>query len=142
MEVTGVQTCALPISVSTKLEICSETHEESLPVFNRAELLERVGGREELLGKFIGMFTRNVSSYMEALMSAAEQGDGEQVRIQAHTIKGAAGNISASRMRETAISIEISAREGRLDDATGLIPKLKEDMAAFEREVAGSTADG
>ena len=131
-----------PTPVSSKLEICSDTHEESLPVFNRAELLERIGGREELLGKFIGMFTRNVSSYMEALMSAAEQGDCEEVRIQAHTIKGAAGNISARRLRETAFSIEINAREGRLDDATALIPKLKEDMAAFEREVAGSTADG
>ena len=131
-----------PTPVSTKLEICSETHEESLPVFNRAELLERVGGREELLGKFIEMFTRNVSSYIEALMSAAERGDGEELRIQAHTIKGAAGNISARRLRETAFSIEINAREGRLDDATALIPKLKEDMLAFEREVAGSAADG
>ena len=131
-----------PTPVSPKPEISSETHEESLPVFNRAELLERIGGREELLGKFIGMFTRNVSNYMEALMSAAEQGDCEEVRIQAHTIKGAAGNISARRLRETAFSIEINAREGRLDDARGLIPKLKEDMAAFEREVAGSTADG
>ena len=131
-----------PTPVSTKLEICSETHEESLPVFNRAELLERVGGREELLGKFIEMFTRNVSSYIEALMSAAERGDGEELRIQAHTIKGAAGNISARRLRETAFSIEINAREGRLDDATALIPKLKEDMLAFERAVAGSTTDG
>ena len=131
-----------PTPVSTKLEICSETHEESLPVFNRAELLERVGGREELLGKFIEMFTRNVSSYIEALMSAAERGDGEELRIQAHTIKGAAGNISAGRLRETAFSIEINAREGRLDDATALIPKLKEDMLAFERAVAGSTTDG
>ncbi len=131
-----------PTPVSTKLEICSETHEESLPVFNKAELLERVGGREELLGKFIEMFTRNVSSYIEALMSAAERGDGEELRIQAHTIKGAAGNISARRLRETAFSIEINAREGRLDDATALIPKLKEDMLAFERAVAGSTTDG
>ena len=79
---------------------------------------------------------------MEALLSAAERCDGEQLRIQAHTIKGAAGNISACRLRETAANMEIHAREGRLDDSTGLILKLKDDMLAFEREVAGSTTDG
>ena len=116
--------------------------EAAMPVFDRAELLERLGGREEMLGRFIGMFTRNVAGYMEALVSAAERNDGEQLRIQAHTIKGAAGNISASRMRETAAAMEAHAREGRFDDATGLIPQLKDELHAFGHEITGITPDG
>jgi HPt (histidine-containing phosphotransfer) domain-containing protein len=53
------------------------------------------------------------------------------LRIQAHTIKGAAANISARRVRETAAAMEIHAREGRLDEVAALIPHLKDDLQAF-----------
>jgi HPt (histidine-containing phosphotransfer) domain-containing protein len=108
-----------------------------LPVFDRDELLERLGGREEMLGRFIDMFNRNVAGYMEALIKAVEQGDGEQVRIQAHTIKGAAANISARRVRETATAMETHAREGRIDDAAALMQQLKDDVEKFQHEVSG-----
>jgi HPt (histidine-containing phosphotransfer) domain-containing protein len=78
---------------------------------------------------------------MEALLSAATLGEGEQLRIQAHAIKGASGNISARRMRETAAAIEAYAREGLLDNATGLIPRLKQDLQEFERAVEEITAN-
>jgi len=107
----------------------------SLPVFNRQELLERLGGREEMLGRFIDMFTKNVAGFMELLQAAAEKCDGEQIRIQAHTIKGAAANIAARRVRETAAEIEIHAREGRVEQAAGLVLKLTADLKAFHQEI-------
>jgi signal transduction histidine kinase/CheY-like chemotaxis protein/HPt (histidine-containing phosphotransfer) domain-containing protein len=107
--------------------------EQAHPVFDRAELLERLGGREEMLGRFIEMFTRNVTGYLEALAAAIERGDGDQVRIQAHTIKGAAGNISARQVRETAATMELHAREGRLGEAAELLPALAEAVADFGR---------
>ena len=71
----------------------------------------------------------------------AERGDGEQVRIQAHTIKGAAGNISARLTWETAAVIEAHAREGRLDAAIGMIAQLQDDLQAFQHEIGRLTAD-
>jgi signal transduction histidine kinase/CheY-like chemotaxis protein/HPt (histidine-containing phosphotransfer) domain-containing protein len=109
---------------------------DDVPVFDRLELLERLGGREEMLERFLGMFSRNVSGYMEALLSAIEQVDVEQIRIQAHTIKGAAGNISARRMKDTAAAMETAAREGRLDKTSELIQQLKDDLKVFEAETA------
>ena len=129
-----------PDHVCPAREMSPPPPEAAMPVFDRAELLERLGGREDMLGRFIGMFSRNVVGYMEALLSAAESGDVEQLRIQAHTIKGAAGNISARQMRETALAMEAHAREGRLDDATGLIPQLKNDLQAFEHIISEVTA--
>jgi CheY-like chemotaxis protein/HPt (histidine-containing phosphotransfer) domain-containing protein len=110
---------------------------QTIPVFNRSDLLERLGGREDMLERFIEMFRKNVAGYMESLAAAIERKDGEQMRIQAHTIKGAAGNISASRMRETASVIESLAREGQLDEVTEKFSQLKDDYEAFNTEVSG-----
>jgi signal transduction histidine kinase/CheY-like chemotaxis protein/HPt (histidine-containing phosphotransfer) domain-containing protein len=109
---------------------------EAMPVFARNELLERLGGREEMLGRFIEMFIRNVEGYMESLHSAVLNADADQIRIQAHTIKGAAGNISARRVWDTAFAMEDHAREGRVDEATGLVRQLKADLEEFQREVS------
>jgi HPt (histidine-containing phosphotransfer) domain-containing protein len=105
-------------------------------VFDKSELLERLGGREEMLARFIEMFTKNVTGYMESLESAMQSKDCEQVRIQAHTIKGAAGNISARKMWETAAAMEAHARGNRLDEAIGLMPHLRNDFSDFHHEIA------
>ncbi len=107
--------------------------ENDVPVFNRNELLERLGGREEMLGRFIGMFTKNVNGYMELLHSAIELGDGEQIRIQAHTIKGAAANIAAHRIRESAFAMETLGREGKLDEVAALFQQLTKEIEDFQQ---------
>jgi len=107
--------------------------ENEVPVFNRNELLERLGGREEMLGRFIGMFATNVTGFMELLQSAIELGDGEQIRINAHSIKGAAANIAAHRIRESALAMETLGREGKLDEAAALFQQLKNDVEAFQQ---------
>jgi HPt (histidine-containing phosphotransfer) domain-containing protein len=105
-------------------------------VFDRKELLQRLGGREEMVGRFIDMFTRNVEGYMESLQSSVVCGDADQIRIKAHAIKGAAGNISARRVWETASTLEANAREGILDESTGLVKQLTADLEEFHREVS------
>ncbi len=109
---------------------------EFLPVFDRIELLERLGGREDMLGRFTEMFIRNAGDYMGLLESALADGDLEQVRIQSHTIKGAAANISARRMRETAAAMEADARAGRRDREAELLNQLKDELREFKLHVA------
>ena len=109
---------------------------DSSRIFDRSELLERLGGREEMIGRFVDMFTKNVAGYMEQLQSGIECSNGEQIRIQAHTIKGAAANIAAHRIRETAVTMETCAREGRVADAAGLLQQLKDDLNTFQHHVS------
>jgi CheY-like chemotaxis protein/HPt (histidine-containing phosphotransfer) domain-containing protein len=111
--------------------------DETLPVFARDELLERLGGREDMLARFIGMFSDNMVGYMDQLTAAIKRSDTEQVRIQAHTIKGAAANISARQVRETASTMEMHAREGRLDEVAGLLQKLQNELQAFQQVHTG-----
>ena len=112
---------------------------DSIAIFNRNELLERLGGREEMTGRFIGMFSKNIISYMTLLQTGIEQNDGEQIRIQAHTIKGAAANIAAHRIRETASAMETYAREGKISAAAELMVKLTRELDEFNHEVASVT---
>ena len=131
-----VEVSAEETATESALVTQQETATDVVPVFDRGGLLERLGGREEMVKMFTDMFCNNVAGYMELLASAIEQDDGEQVRIQAHTIKGAAGNISARRIWETAAAMEAHAREGRLDEAIDMTGRLKEEVAAFEHEVS------
>ena len=128
---------------SNVLNVSEPTDSKPVPVqkeaplvFNRSELLERLGGREEMLGRFVDMFSKNVTGYMELLRSAIESGNCEQIRIQAHTIKGAAANIAAGQLSETASAMEVSAREGSLSGATELFPQLVDRLDVFRHEVS------
>jgi len=105
------------------------------PVFDRTGLLERLGGQEEMVNVFIDMFAKNVSGYVELLLSALDCRDAEQVRIQCHAIKGAAGNIAALQVCKTATAMETHARDGRLNDAAQLFQQLKDEVERFRCEV-------
>ncbi len=82
------------------------------PVFNRGELLDRLGGKEELLREVIQAFLKDVPVRMENLKKGVSEGEGAAVVYQAHTVKGAAANIGAERVRETAWELERAARRG------------------------------
>ncbi len=117
-------------------KVVAPLEEHDIPIFARDELLERLGGREDMIARFTGMFIGNVTGYMMSLLTTIEQNDAEQMRILAHTIKGAAGNISAKRIRETAASMEALAREGDLGDAAVLFQQLKNDVISFQNEIS------
>lgn len=104
-----------------------------LPVFNTEELVARLGGNASLVPRFLGIFERNITGYLESLRRAIDSGDIEQVRLHAHAIKGTAANISAYRMKETAAAIEVMAREGRRSEWCGRMTQLELDHVEFNR---------
>jgi HPt (histidine-containing phosphotransfer) domain-containing protein len=85
-----------------------------------------------MLGRFIDMFVKNVAGYLEALRQAMDTGDGEQVRVQAHTIKGASANISALKMKATASVLESAARERESDGWGKLFERLESEFEEFK----------
>ena len=92
-----------------------------------------------MVGHFVAMFTRHTSGYLAALRQGLAESDPQAVRSQAHTIKGAAANISARRMQRLAARIEDLAREGRLDGVPELFARLEEEYRAFGT-VTGTSA--
>ena len=110
------------------------TEEAALKVFDIVDLVERLGGNEEMVPRFVEMFTVVTAGYLKTLREAVERGDLEQTRFQAHTIKGAAANISAWRMREIADAMETMSRAGQRDGAADLLKSLEQGFAQFARE--------
>ncbi|GFO68860.1 hypothetical protein GMLC_24390 [Geomonas limicola] len=113
-----------------------------LAVFDVIDLVERLGGDAELVPRFVAMFTGVAVEYLGALREAVAKGDPEQIRIQAHTIKGAAANISARRLQQTAHELEQLARGGECAGADRLLLRLEQHFAEFSESVASLPPGG
>lgn len=110
-----------------------------LAVFDLPDLLNRLGGEEDLVPQFLNMFLTNTSVYMEKLKDAIATSDSEQARIQSHTIKGAAANISAVRIQAIAATIELAVKSGGIDQVPGMLEILEREYAAFRVATNNST---
>ncbi|MDD2851979.1 MAG: ATP-binding protein [Desulfuromonadaceae bacterium] len=104
--------------------------EPAPPVFDRAGLIERLGGRDELLPKFISMFIANCAGPLQRLRTAAESGVYDDVHHLAHTIKGSAANIGAPRIKNRAMIIDEMAKNNELQDFPRQLLRLE---SAFEQ---------
>lgn len=109
--------------------------DEGFAVFAQNELLERLGGRPEMVPRFVGLFYKGVLPQLEGLVNALASEDTDGVRRYAHAIKGAAGNIAALRMHQVASMIEKAAKEGDLTEAPQRLAMLQMEYRAFNEAV-------
>ena len=101
-------------------------------VLDRASILERLGGDEEIYTMMVDMFLDDVDSNCSALASAFASGDAKVVQREAHTIKGLLATFSDDQGAAEALDLEQKAKLGELDglgDAVG-------DLQVRLREVA------
>ncbi len=105
--------------------------EHEIPVFAREDLLERLGGAEALIPRFMGLFFKGVEPNMTALEEAIASGEPDKVRTTSHAIKGSSANIGAMQMRETAAAIETAAKSGDISAAPAGLERLKQQLAEF-----------
>ncbi|MEI6214483.1 MAG: response regulator [Desulfuromonadales bacterium] len=113
------------------IEIDDSSIDAPLSIFDRQALLDRLGGREEKVVTFLKMFFNNIDKYFKALEHASCNRNAEQIRIQAHAIKGSAANIAASKICQTSTSIENHALNGEVEEAIALIPLLRSNIEEF-----------
>jgi len=111
--------------------------QQQMPVYDRAGLLERLGGAEALIPKFMTMFYNGITLSLEALELAIAASDSDAVRVAAHTIKGSCGNIGAMQMRETAAALETIAKTGDYSGAPLALNRLKHQLEEFQA-IAGA----
>ncbi|MEI6033800.1 MAG: ATP-binding protein [Verrucomicrobiae bacterium] len=109
-----------------------------LAVWDRAPLLERMMGDVGLEKKILQSFLEHMPQQIAALRKFAELGDVASADRQAHSIKGAAANVSGEAMRAVALEIEMAGRAADLDGVLGRLGDLEEAYAtlraAIERE--------
>lgn len=101
-------------------------------VLDRASILERLGGDEEIYTMMVDMFLQDAENNCLTLAAALVGGDAPTLQREIHTIKGLLATFSDEAGAEEAYLAEQKARNG---DLQGL-DKAVQGMQARLREVA------
>jgi signal transduction histidine kinase/DNA-binding response OmpR family regulator/HPt (histidine-containing phosphotransfer) domain-containing protein len=81
------------------------------PVLERFWLLDGPEGREHL-ERVVNLFLSGSPELVGQILDAAGQGDGEALRIAAHTLKSSSGNVGAAALSELCRNLEERVRSG------------------------------
>jgi CheY-like chemotaxis protein len=98
-------------------------------LFDIGDLVERLMGNEKLAKAVVGAFVDGMPEQLAALAKAIADSDAPATRYAAHSIKGAAANVSCGALRELASTLEKLAESGAMERAPEL---LLEFSPAFE----------
>lgn len=103
--------------------------------------LRRVGGKSSLLHKLLRSFLvkyRDANAQIKQLLEANQV---EEARRLSHQIKGAAGNLGADAVAESAKAIESKLKEGRTEIQLSEYKALAEDLEALNTYVESHCAE-
>jgi len=96
------------------------------------DVLERVQDDWELLMELLDIFSEDYTEKREVLNELIKENNFEEIRNIAHSIKGAAGNISAKAMHATSERIERLAEERNLVTVKELLPELDKQFVQLQ----------
>ena len=108
--------------------------------FDRDEMLERLGGDNELLTDVLGVFLEECPRMMQEIEDALNAADAMLVRRSAHSIKGALLNISAGPAAEEAKQLEMLGDEDRLTDGAPVLQRLQTEIGRLQQVLAEQPA--
>lgn len=107
-------------------------------ILDRAAILERLGGDEEIFTMMVEMFLADAVNTCAALEAAQIAADGPLLQREAHTIKGLLSTFSDDVGAEVAFALEQRAKLNQLDDARERVAMLvgrMEEVAATLSEI-------
>ncbi len=113
----------------------------SPPVFDRAGMMDRLEGDEELAEMVIESFLDDIPRQLQALRELLAAGDVRTAQRQAHTIKGAAGNVGAEALRAVAAETELALRAGALQAAGAHLQSLQDQFDRLRQAVLSGESD-
>lgn len=93
-------------------------------VLDLGSALRRLRGDRQLLLDLISFFLEDYPQVSDEIHRAAEQQNGEDLCLAAHSLKGLAANFDAHEVVEFAGAIEQHAKAGDLASAAQLVPAL------------------
>jgi two-component system sensor histidine kinase/response regulator len=109
--------------------------EPATVVFDADALLARVGGDRELMADVVRLFLEDYPDRLANIAAAIDARDANALRVAAHALKGAAGNLGAVAVYEATSALEQIGADGHLDAARGVWERLLSDVDAFVAEI-------
>jgi HPt (histidine-containing phosphotransfer) domain-containing protein len=100
------------------------------PPIDIDSLFERLGGDAELVVEVARLFLEDCPTQLASIAAAIDLRDAVRIRVAAHTLKGAAANLSATGLQQAAAHLEQLAAESRLDAAAACWQTLMREASA------------
>jgi HPt (histidine-containing phosphotransfer) domain-containing protein len=107
--------------------------------FDRAGLVERLGGDESLADELLREFVDDARGALERIAAALEGGDWAAAGREGHATGGVSANLGATAMKEAALALCGAARNGNARDAGAAMGRMKAALGALSAAVAGSS---
>lgn len=109
------------------------------PVFDKADLMERLDGDMSLAVDLAELFVTDVREKITLLQGAIEEKSGADIEKEAHSLKGAASNLSAEKVRYLAADIEAAGGQNDMASVLAtyrlLLDAVEELVDVLQREV-------
>ena len=97
-------------------------------VFDRAAILDLVGGDRELLREIVALFLETAPNFLQGIRDAAARGDGIALKTAAHALRGAARNFFAPRIEQAAQVLEQMGERHALQGALSACAALAAEL--------------
>jgi HPt (histidine-containing phosphotransfer) domain-containing protein len=97
--------------------------------------MERLEGNQTYLAKLLAICINSTTEHMASLTDAISRQNSSDIRLEAHTIKGASANIGAHVMMKIAESMENAAKSGELTGMEESYLNLKQSFQEFKSVV-------
>jgi len=97
-------------------------------VFRERDLLERLMDDRDLAREIVAGFLDDLPRQVARLRDFIDAHDAAGAHRQAHTIKGAAGNVGAPAIRALAVELEEMGKAGRFDEVLKMLPLLDAEL--------------
>lgn len=105
-----------------------QANSNTIPIFSVDEAIVLVGGREEMVVRLCEVFLEELPASVELVLSAVRSGDAAAQHRNAHSLKGAASVISASRLSTLMAELESAGRKGTaMPEVAEQIEKVAKD---------------
>ncbi|MEE9312945.1 MAG: Hpt domain-containing protein [Planctomycetota bacterium] len=107
---------------------------------NIGQLKDMVGDDDDLIRELLDTFLTSGRETMEELSSALNAHDIGEIKMKAHSLKGASANFGASRIQAICSDMESAANQNQIETAPEMFEDLKVKFKDVEEFITEWTA--
>jgi two-component system sensor histidine kinase/response regulator len=87
-----------------------------------------LGGDHRLLAELVGIFVDDGPKRLQAIRAALTASDVRQVEHVAHSLKGSAAILGATRLQTAALALEDAAHDGHTENSPDLVAEIAREL--------------
>jgi HPt (histidine-containing phosphotransfer) domain-containing protein len=107
-------------------------------IFDKAAVLDRVGGDEDLLRELLKIAEEHVGASLPKLVDAIDRADTAAVQSVTHNLRSVLGNLGALKAYAALTELERAAQRGHMDDGMAIASSIIQLVEEFFSVSKGS----